>query len=130
MLIDDDEPTNFINKMIINQSQCTESIKVCQTAMQALDFLKTKVDGAYPKPNLILLDINMPGINGWEFLELYAELPISQQAEVVLVMLTTSLNPDDRERAQKIPEVSGFKNKPLSKEIITEILMEHFPDKY
>lgn len=130
MLIDDDEPTNFINKMIINQAQCTESIKVCQTAMQALDFLKTKIDGEYPKPNLILLDINMPGINGWEFLEQYAELPISQQAEVVLVMLTTSLNPDDKERAQSIPEVSGFKNKPLSKEVIQEILLEHFPDKH
>ncbi|MEQ6119013.1 response regulator [Reichenbachiella sp. MALMAid0571] len=126
LLIDDDEATNFINQMALDEVNCTENIKICQTAMDALIFLK----GESNKPDLILLDINTPGINGWEFLEEYSKLPSSQQAEIVLVMLTTSLNPADRERAELIPEISGFKSKPLSSELINEILHEHFPNRF
>src|SRR5258708_36657106 len=98
LLIDDDEPTNFLNKMTIDQSGCAEWVQVVQSGQEALDYLQgtgrfknRKED--YPRPDLIFLDINMPAMDGWEFLDKYKELPKDQKAEIVLIMLTTSLNP-------------------------------------
>jgi len=66
--------------------------------------------------------------NGWEFLEQYKHLDAKQKARVTIVILTTSANPDDIKKAKQIQEVTGFETKPLSKEIMTELLNEHFKD--
>ena len=65
-------------------------------------------------------------MNGWEFLENYRKLEKRQHGKVVIIMLTTSLNPDDKIRAQKIPEISGFENKPLTTEMIDRVLTKFF----
>ena len=70
----------------------------------------------------------MPKMNGWEFLEQYKHLGIAQKAKVLILILTTSANPDDIKRSKEIQEVTGFESKPLSKELLTEILQQHFPD--
>ena len=72
----------------------------------------------------------MPGINGWEFLEAYDELEEKQHGRIVIVMLTTSLNPDDEKKANSIPPINGFQNKPLTPESLQEILKEHFRTDY
>ncbi len=128
LLIDDDEPTNYIHERIIEEVGCTEKIVAIQSARQALDFLKSKTDGAYPQPDLIFLDINMPAMTGWGFLEKYRELDKDQQGRVIIVMLTTSLHPDDERKAQSIPEVNRYFIKPLSPEMLQEILEEYFED--
>lgn len=126
VLIDDDEPTNFLHRRVIERYGCAERIEVFQEAQRALDFLGTTENGAYVKPELIFLDINMPGMNGWEFLRAYEKLSDEQRAEIVVLMLTTSLNPDDKAQAESFDEVSGFLSKPLTKELLKEILEEHF----
>ena len=73
MLIDDDEPTNYIHERIIEEVGCTEKIVAIQSGRRALDYLTSKTDGAYPQPDLIFLDINMPAMTGWGFLEKYSE---------------------------------------------------------
>ena len=70
LVIDDDEPTNFFTRMIIEESNCTTHVKVVESAQEALDYLsKSRTPGRneaqYPSPDLILLDINMPAMNGW-----------------------------------------------------------------
>jgi CheY-like chemotaxis protein len=65
-------------------------------------------------PDLISLDINMPGMDGWEFLEEFKKLPTHQKIKTVIIILTTALNPLDKKRAESIQEVNGFMNKPLS----------------
>jgi len=70
----------------------------------------------------------MPGMNGWEFLESYEKLEKEQKSKAIVVMLTTSLNPDERDKAKEIPQISGFLNKPLFAEGIKNILEEKFPD--
>ena len=124
LLIDDDEPTNYIHERIINEVDCTEKIVAVQSGRQALDYLKSKADGEHPQPDLIFLDINMPAMTGWEFLEKYREL----DKEQLIVMLTTSLHPDDEEKAKSIPEINRFTNKPLTHEMLQEVLEEYFAD--
>jgi CheY-like chemotaxis protein len=128
LLIDDDEPTNFYNEMIVEETGCSKRIVAVTGGREALDFLKSKVNGEHPQPNLIFLDINMPGMSGWEFLEEYEKLTDDQKGQVIVVMLTTSFNPDDQKKAENIESINDFKNKPLNTDTITEILEKHFPD--
>jgi CheY-like chemotaxis protein len=127
LLIDDDEPTNFLNKMILEGTDCAKDIHVMESGESALDYLKNACTENHNPPDLIFLDINMPAMNGWEFLEKYSRLDSKHKANVVVVMLTTSLNPDDRAMASKIPDVSGFETKPLTDEKLNAILQKHFP---
>ena len=128
LLIDDDEPTNFINKKIIQASGLVETIYVANNGEQALKFLTTTQEStnSYPCPDLIFLDINMPAMDGWEFLIKYRQLETDLKAQVVIVMLTTSLNADDEVRAKEITEVHEYRNKPLTTQIIEEIVLKHF----
>lgn len=129
LLVDDDRATNFLHERLLNSLDCTEKIVTCLDAVAALRFLTTKDDTGFPQPDLVLLDINMPGMNGWEFLDEYDKLKDGQKARLVIVMVTTSLNPDDLERAKK-RGISGFLNKPLKKQDIENILRANFPDNY
>lgn len=130
LLIDDDEPTNYLNELIINEVDCTQQVVAVENAQQALDFLKKTIDAGDQLPAIIFLDINMPAINGWEFIEEYKQLlTADQQESLALVMLTTSMNPDDEKRAMAIPEIDSFKQKPLSEEMLEDIIGEFYPEK-
>jgi CheY-like chemotaxis protein len=122
MLIDDDEPTNFLSKMLIEEAHCAENIQVADSGKMALDYLSNSSES----PDLIFLDINMPAMNGCEFLDKYKELEKAKQGKIVIIMLTTSLNPDDKVKASQMPEIAGFENKPLSPEMIHRVLHKYF----
>src|ERR1700712_5117840 len=97
MLIDDDEPTNFVSTIYIEEAQCTNHIQITETGQRALKYLTNSEEfacknGNFPCPDLIFLDINMPAMNGWEFLDKYAQLSKAHQGKIVIIMLTTSLN--------------------------------------
>ena len=125
LLIDDDEPTNFLNKLTLEQAGCATHIRVAPGGQAALDYLRGSPD-EYPRPDLIFLDINMPAMDGWEFLVQYRLLPQEKKADAVLIMLTTSLNPDDERRFLAIPEVSGFEHKPLNQVRLGRLLNKYF----
>jgi CheY-like chemotaxis protein len=130
LLVDDDEPTNFLNQMVLEELNITKHIQIAQNGQEALSYLAKTGSGdkGFPLPELILLDINMPAMNGWEFLQHYAQLPETQKANVVIVMLTTSLNPDDRSKAEEISEVTGFETKPMTADKIRHLLKSYFPE--
>lgn len=125
LLIDDDEPTNFLNKLTLEQAGCAGRIQVAQGGEEALGYLRGEAED-YIRPDLIFLDINMPAMDGWEFLALYRNLPQERKADTVLIMLTTSLNPDDEERTLAIPEVTGFEHKPLNQVGLTRLFDKYF----
>lgn len=126
LLVEDDEATNFISQMVIKKMDCADHIQVAWDGAEALDYLKACKSNGTGQPELILLDINMPGLNGWEFLDEYHKLEEHEKGKVVVVMLTTSMNPDDHERARKHPDVSGFRNKPLTVGLMEDILAAYF----
>ena len=124
LLVEDDEAINYISQMVIKKLDCANHVQVAWNGADALEYIKQCGEHACQPPELILLDINMPGLNGWEFLEEYCKL--NDNKKVVVVMLTTSLNPDDKKRADSNPVIAGFKNKPLTPAVMEEILSQYF----
>ena len=125
LLVDDDADDNYFHQIIINKMNMVNQIDIAVNGIDALAYLKNQ---NINPPDLIFLDLNMPKMNGWEFLEQYKHLDIAQKAKILILILTTSANPDDIKRAKEIKEVTGFETKPLTKELLTEILEQNFPD--
>jgi len=133
LLIDDDEPTNFMSNMVLEEADCATHIQIMQSAKKALDYLSipiepSKEQNAHPYPELIFLDINMPAMNGWEFLDQYSQLKQTGIQKPVIIMLTTSINPDDQLKAEKIPMIDGFENKPITSNMVEKLMTKHFND--
>lgn len=129
LLIDDDEPTNFIHRIVLEEVGCSNEILVRDDAKEALETIKTRHLQDEPLPDLIFLDINMPGMNGWQFLEAYQQLPLFLQKGIIIVMLTTSQNPDDRRKTLTLNIVASFLTKPLTHDLVRSVLKEFFPEK-
>lgn len=129
LLVDDDEGHNYLTKMVIQEAAIAQHIHTVWDGGEAIDYLtgRGKFNGATcPKPDLILLDINMPVMDGWDFMEEYCKLEDAQRRGTMIVMLSTSMNPDDRARARTIPHISDFKSKPLTSEALREIVQRYF----
>ena len=115
LLVDDSEADNFIHHRVIKKADVAHSIVVKNSCKAALDYLSTKGDdGTYPTPELVFLDINMPGMNGWEFLERYEKLPKEYKAGIIVCMLTTSISEVDSQKAEDNSLIEEFLNKPLT----------------
>lgn len=127
LLIDDNEADNYLHQMTLEEVGCAEKISVLENGKKALDYLLDLKENELPFPDLIFLDINMPLLNGWEFVEAFNEFNSGLEQSIVVVMLTTSLNPDDEDKAEKNKGVNGFLNKPLTSDTIHDILSAHFP---
>lgn len=120
VLIDDSDVDNYIHRRVLLRSELVETVIEFESAIDALAFFKSGEHHV----SLVLLDINMPKMNGFEFLEQYGALPDSLRAEVVVFMLTSSEHSDDRARAQGLGV--GFASKPLTLASVKSIAAEHF----
>ncbi|WP_020601888.1 response regulator [Spirosoma spitsbergense] len=125
LLVDDDPDDNYYHQIVINKMNIVNQIDIAVNGIEAMAYLKNENQ---TPPEIIFLDINMPKMNGWEFLEEYKNLDIDKRAKVLIMILTTSANPDYIKKAKEIQDVTGFVTKPISQELITEILQQHFQD--
>lgn len=122
LLVDDDQTTNFLNQLLFKRLSLTDKVLVALNGQEALEqFGKHCQNATAEAPVLVLLDIKMPVMDGFQFLEAYARLPSAQKENVIIVMLTTSLHPQDVDRVQQL-DIAGFLNKPLTKEKIADVL--------
>lgn len=126
LLIDDDEIVNSINKVIIQHAKFADEIVTENFAANAITYIKglSKED----LPRAIFLDVNMPEMNGWDFVEEYEKLDIDTSG-IKIIMLTSSINPRDQKRALSMEHIKGFVSKPLSPELLGAIYEEHFSSK-
>jgi len=119
LVIDDDDINIFIIKKIVEKTGY-EALMVAKTNGQlAIDYLKELIENNQPFPHLILIDINMPVLNGWEFLESYEKMGIKEHVD--MYMLSSSVYENDIEKAKTYKTVKGFISKPLSIERLIEL---------
>lgn len=125
MLVDDDDICNFVTKEIVDDLGFAREVCIAMNGQQALDLIDEKVkksasNGAF-KPLLIFLDINMPVMDGFEFLDEFEKLDESLREQIYIVMLTSSTDDEDIKKA-KLHTISGYIPKPLTEEKLKEVV--------
>jgi len=125
MLIDDNELDNFINEKILESNLFAKKIYTNTSGKSAIEFLNNMVtmgeefSGIYPE--VIFVDLNMPMIDGFQFIEYFKKNNEAQLLQPRLVILTSSIYHEDREKAMKISKDIVFLNKPLTRELLETI---------
>lgn len=117
MLIDDDPINNLICQNLIYKTGFAAQVIALPSARQALQWFRQQEPQDWPE--LILLDLNMPELSGWEFLERFAaEQP---QARLPIYILSSSVSEADQRRADVHAQIQGYLIKPLTVELLTDL---------
>ena len=123
LLVDDDEINNFISIKLIKKALLSTEIVACLNGKFAIEQLvEMQKKGPDKLPGYILLDINMPIMNGWEFLDEYIRLNIDPVGKTKIFIISSSVFSNDISKARSYPLVRNFVSKPLSVEKIKEML--------
>ncbi len=133
LLVDDNIDDQFFHARVIRKNNFATNIVECSDGEEAINYLKS-INADSDKelsakvPDIIFLDINMPKVNGFEFLEFYSELPDKLKKGIMIIMLSTSLNPKDQQKAENSEYVHDFIRKPLGTEDLKSIWGKYFSE--
>ena len=129
VLIDDNETTSFLNNRLLGRLEVAEEVKTFSRADEAFEALwgKAVANNQVPEvaPELVFVDLKMPGVNGFEFLKMYSDLPEAVQQKTVMAVLTTSMHAADTARVAAYPNVE-YMTKPLTEEKMQKLLQKRF----
>ncbi|MFS4456970.1 response regulator [Maribacter sp. 2304DJ31-5] len=127
LLVDDDEASNFLHSIFINRLELDININSALNGQEALDFILNKGVEKLQLPCMIMLDLRMPVMDGWKFMEMYEErVPLELKEQIDIVLVTISDNEEDKERAIANPHIVDFSQKPLSDETFKKLIKKHF----
>ena len=123
MIIDDDKLSNFITSNLVGHSKLAVKVKKYFSAKIALGYLQKNCN-ENPKeyPDIILLDVSMYGMNGWEFLQEFEKLDEDYQSKITIFILSNSISDQDRERAEHFTSIKEFYHKPLTIPMINNMV--------
>lgn len=121
-IIDDDPIFIYGTKRIIKEVDFCDNIIVYNNGQEAIDGLSEISEADGPMPNVIFLDLNMPIMNGWEFLEEYNNLPNNNKTKTIIYIISSSVDPRDLERVKNYKEVNNYILKPITPNDLEHIL--------
>ncbi|SKB77710.1 response regulator [Dyadobacter psychrophilus] len=125
IVVDDDPINNIVCKYVIANFAPLSGIQLFTNAEHALEWFRNEFSSvANDKECVLFLDINMPLMSGWEFLDEFVMLPDTLKAKVNIFILSSSIDPEDRDQAENHPLVHGYYSKPLSKETLNLIYQQ------
>jgi len=123
MVVDDSDTDLYVAEHYLKKYFVAADVIFAESAAEGLDYLLQYADSIEKLPSIIFLDIRMPVMDGFEFLDKYEKLPSSVHEHCTIIMLSSSADPRDHERIKKNPFVKKFINKPLNKEKLQELLL-------
>ncbi|MGE5943767.1 MAG: response regulator [Flavobacteriales bacterium] len=121
-LIDDDSIFVFLTKKVVEQTKLVDLIKVFGNGLDAINFIKENRDNVDVLPEIILLDLSMPIMNGWQFLEEFTKLNPLIGKKITIYICSSSISHDDITRAKAINEVSDYIIKPITKDKLIDLI--------
>jgi len=124
LFIDDDKATNFINQFLAQRSNHFEKVMVASSAKEGLDYIQKANNGETIPPEIIFLDINMPAMNGWDFLNTLNKKPNAFNDKIKIYMLSSSSRESDINKAKEYNTVKGFLTKPLTNDILKKLISD------
>ncbi|WP_047246908.1 response regulator [Maribacter thermophilus] len=120
LLIDDSEIDNYINKAVLSKSELVSDIITKTSGADALKYLENANENSFP--DIIFLDIRMPGMDGFEFMEHYIKLPENLTEQCKVFVLSSSIDPIDIERSNSYKEIEKHLTKPLAHHSIEKLV--------
>lgn len=121
LLVDDDQIFLFLHEHMIRIADPSAIIMTMQSSVKAVEYLEDLIQAGQKLPDCILVDLNMPEMNGFEFLDYCSQHIAGPMSLVHIYMVTSSLYDSDREKALSFSFLKGFREKPLSREIVSEM---------
>lgn len=121
LCIDDDPITLMLSKKVIARSGFSDEIVTAQNGEEALSYfntLKYNKDQSIKKPQLIFLDLNMPVMGGWEFLDHFISSDFDEFNSTNVIVLSSTINPEDLAKSKKYPIIIDFLSKPITLQMI------------
>ncbi len=129
LLIEDCDADIYLHSRVIRHLDVSRDLLITRSGDEAIQLLHSNLANGIPIPDLIFLDINIPGMEAWEFVSQFSALDEDLRKQSVIVMLSGSMNPDDRSRADDEPAIREYRQKPLTREAMSEILERYFSRK-
>lgn len=130
MLIDDDDTFVFLTKKAIEKTNLVDLIKVFGNGLDAINFLNQNCEDINSLPEIILLDLSMPIMDGWQFLDQFVKLIPKIEKKITIYICSSSISPDDVLLAKKNNAVTDYIIKPVTKEKLIELINRLLDSKY
>ncbi|MDY0090534.1 MAG: response regulator [Flavobacteriaceae bacterium] len=121
LIIDNDPIYRSLIQKLILKSNFSEKIFTANDGNESLNYLLKNQNNPGELPDVILLDIEMPVMNGWDFMDIYQSIKNSVAKKITVFLVSSSISPEDRQKALDYEDISGFYSKPITTEILSEI---------
>lgn len=123
-IVDDDKIYRYTTEKYIELLKLAKEVRTYSDGEEALNSIKENVNNADKLPDIILLDVNMPIMDGWDFIEEYTSLNPSPVKKITLYMVSSSIDERDRDRALKIAQITDYIVKPITEEYLIKLIQK------